>query len=76
MGGQPLILVARETANLAPRPGVASSERAAYATLMTQDPPKPPQDPARERRNRLVGRILLLGLVILLLLYIVPSYLR
>jgi hypothetical protein len=43
---------------------------------MSQDPPKPPQDTARDRRNKLAGRALLIGLFLLLLLYIVPSYLR
>lgn len=43
---------------------------------MSQEPPKPPQDPARDRRNRLAGRVLLIGLFLLLLLYIVPSFLR
>lgn len=43
---------------------------------MSQEQPKPPKDPARDRRNRIAGRVLLIGLFLLLLLYIVPSYLR
>ena len=34
------------------------------------------EDTARDRRNKLAGRALLIGLFLLLLLYIVPSYLR
>ena len=40
------------------------------------DPTKPSRDPARDRRNRLAGRILLIGLFLLILVYFVPSFLR
>jgi len=39
--------------------------------------PRPPeQDPAKARRDKLIGRLMVVGFVVLILLYAIPTFLN
>jgi hypothetical protein len=48
----------------------------AYGLGMDQTPTPPPRDPAAERRAKLLGRAMIIGMLLLAALYFVPSFLR
>lgn len=35
--------------------------------------PRPPEDPAKARRDKLIGRLMVVGFVVLILLYAIPT---
>lgn len=55
---------------------VAGAAGSAYAGGMDAELPPPPEDDARARRNRLVGRALIIGVGLLALAQILPMLLR